>query len=323
MMKWLITGSAGFIGSNLAEHLVINGDHVVGVDNYSTGKSENVRRIKEIDGERYRFIEGDVSDKNLVKNILEEDVVDIVVHLAAQSSVQKSFNDIEGNIQDNVYGFYQVLSASAGSGVKRFVYASSSAVYGNVEELPVSEAHCPDPLSPYASSKLMNELYGSNLGSLYSSIEIIGLRFFNIYGPWQDPDGDYAAVIPKWIQCFMSDSRPVIYGNGDATRDFCYVEDVCGLIKALGCSDRGDLSGIYNVCSGLEVSLNELFRVISNVMDENGIDYAFSDAEYLPWNTGDIVHSLGDPKLIRDKIGFDSVISIGNGLRKTLETQYI
>ena len=320
-MRWLITGSAGFIGSNLAEYLLKLGDHVVGVDNYSTGKSENIRRIKEIGGKRYRFVEGDISEKNLVKRILDEDIVDIVVHLAAQSSVQKSFKDVEANLHDNMYGFYQVLSASAGSKVRRFIYASSSAVYGNVEELPVSEDHCPAPLSPYASSKLMNELYGRNLASFYGDIEIIGLRFFNIYGPWQDPDGDYAAVIPKWIQCFRSDNRPIIYGDGNATRDFCYVGDVCRLTNALGYSGRSDLSGVYNVCSGIEMSLSDLFSVISNIIDENGISYTFSGAEHLPWNTGDIVRSLGVPTLIRDKIGFNSLTSMDDGIRNIIGMQ--
>lgn len=319
-MNWLITGSAGFIGSNLAEYLTNIGDYVVGIDNYSTGKSENVKRVKAVAGERYQFVNGDVSDNKLVKKVLEQHI-DVVVHLAAQSSVQKSFNDVEGNIHDNVLGFYRVLSASANSGVRKFIYASSSAIYGDAEDLPVSEGCCPNPLSPYASSKLMNELYGSNLASLYDHIETIGLRFFNIYGPWQDPDGDYAAVIPKWIRCFMSDRRPVIYGNGNATRDFCYVEDVCRLILDLGSADKGGLAGIYNVCSGEELSLNELFGVISDVMKENDIEYTFNDAEYLPWNSGDIVHSLGDQSLIRYKTGFNAEITMVNGIRKIIETQ--
>lgn len=317
---WLVTGSAGFIGSNLCERLLGGGARVIGLDNLATGKRDNVSRNMAAAQGRYRFVEGDICDRALVASLLEG--VDAVVHLAAQGSVQKSFADVGYNNRQNIDGFVTVLTEAGKRGIGRFIYASSCAVYGDTQELPIREELCPKPLSPYASSKLMNDLLASNLKHLFPATKITGLRFFNIYGPWQDPNGDYAAVIPKWIDRCIAGQRPIVFGDGSATRDFCYVGDVCALISRIGGEAAGTAAGVFNVASGRSTSLDELAAAVLDALRASGVILPFDGPEKQPWRDGDIVHSLGDIGRARRELGFLPAFELTDGIRKVLQQQY-
>ncbi len=317
---WLVTGSAGFIGSNLCARILAGGGNVIGLDNYSTGKRENVDRVMAMAAGRYRFVEGDVCDRQLVGTLLVG--ADTVVHLAAQGSVQKSFADIAHNNRQNIDGFVSVLTSAGELNVPRFIYASSCAVYGDTEDLPIRESHCPHPLSPYASSKLINDLLAENLRNLYPKMRIAGLRFFNIFGPWQDPRGAYAAVIPRWIDRCISGQQPIVFGDGSATRDFCYVGNVCDLVIRIGNGRAGEASGVYNVASGQATSLAALCATVLDVLRIRGVQLSFDGPEHKPWNEGDIVHSLGDIGLAARVLGFDPVVGLRDGIEALLNEQY-
>lgn len=269
---------------------------------------------------RYRFIEGDACDRQLVGSLLEG--VDTVVHLAAQGSVQKSFADVAYNNRQNIDGFVSTLTAAGEKGISRFIYASSCAVYGDTKELPIGEVLCPRPLSPYASSKLMNDLLARNLMHLYSRTRIAGLRFFNIFGPWQDPYGDYAAVIPRWIDRCISGQRPIVFGDGSATRDFCYVGNVCDLVIRIGKGQAGEARGVYNVASGKATSLTALCATVLDVLRSRDVQLPFDGPEHRPWHEGDIVHSLGDIALAAHDLGFFPAIGLREGIEALLNEQY-
>ena len=321
-MKWVITGSAGFIGSNLASRLLVRGDQVIGLDNLSAGKQENVDRVMGKSQGCYKFVKGDIRNPADIENCFI-DPVDVVVHLAAQGSVQKSFADIHYNNAQNIDGFVNVLTATGQREVTKFIYASSCAVYGDTEDLPITEAHCPDPVSPYASSKLMNDLLSRNLKHLYPKTKMTGLRFFNIFGPWQDPYGDYAAVIPKWIDLCLSGKRPIIFGDGDATRDFCYVGNICDLIENLGnASSSTSSAGVFNVASEVPTSLNSLYAAVTNALKAKGIELPFDGAGYRPWREGEIIHSLGSIEMARRGLGFEPKVDLINGIMSILSEQY-
>ena len=320
-LKWLVTGSAGFIGSNLCQRLLARGDSVIGLDNLSTGKQANVDRLMSVGEGRYRQILGDICDPGAIEEGFA-DGIDVVVHLAAQGSVQKSFADVAFNNRQNIDGFVNMLCASGEHKIGQFIYASSCAVYGDTEVLPISESQCPDPVSPYASSKLMNDLLSRNLAHLYPQTKITGLRFFNIFGPWQDPFGDYAAVIPKWIDLCMEGKRPILYGNGSATRDFCYVGNVCGLIEKIGSVQAEHPGGVYNVASEVAVSLNELYEAVTAALAGKQISLDFDGPDYRPWREGDILHSLGSIELARRELGFEPEIDLRAGIELILSEQY-
>lgn len=317
---WLVTGSAGFIGSNLCARILSGGGTVIGLDNFSTGKRNNVARAMEMADGRYRFIEGDICDRLLVDSLLVG--VDTVVHLAAQGSVQKSFAEVAYNNRQNIDGFVSMLTAAGEQGVRRFIYASSCAVYGDTKDLPINESLCPRPLSPYASSKLMNDFLAQNLMHLYPRTRITGLRFFNIFGPWQDPYGDYAAVIPRWIDRCISGQRPIVFGDGSATRDFCYVGNVCDLLIRIGSGRAGEASGVFNVASGKATSLTSLCATVLDALRSGGIKLPFDDPEYQPWREGDIVHSLGDISLAAQVLGFSPAVGLREGIEALLTEQY-
>lgn len=318
--EWLVTGSAGFIGSNLCARILAAGGKVIGLDNFSTGKRENVERVKAMAGGLYRFVEGDICDRRLVVSLLEG--VDTVVHLAAQGSVQRSFADVAYNNRQNIDGFVSVLTAAGEQRVPRVIYASSCAIYGDTKDLPIRETLCPWPLSPYASSKLMNDLLAQNLVHLYPRTRITGLRFFNIFGPWQDPYGDYAAVIPRWIDRCISGQRPIVFGDGSATRDFCYVGNVCELVIRIGKGQAGEAQGVYNVASGKATSLASLCATVLDVLRSRGAKLQFDGPEYQPWREGDIVHSLGDIGLAAQALGFSPAVGLREGIEALIAEQY-
>ncbi len=319
---WLVTGSAGFIGSNLASRLLRRGDNVIGIDNLSAGKQSNVDRVMAESKGAYTFVKGDICNKDDVAKCFDFGV-DAVVHLAAQGSVQKSFVDVAYNNRQNIDGYLNVLTASGERGVSQFIYASSCAIYGDTDVLPIDEKQCPDPVSPYASSKLLNDLLGKNLSSQYPNMTITGLRFFNIFGPWQDPDGDYAAVIPKWIDLCVAGKQPIIFGDGSATRDFCYVGNICDLIENIGSSEAGALeSGVYNIASQTPTSLNDLFAAVTTGLTGKGVSIHFDKPDYKPWRDGDIVHSMGSIGLVREKLGFEPKVDLKQGIEMILSEQY-
>jgi len=318
---WFVTGAAGFIGSNLCEYLLHLGYRVYALDNFSTGKRENIDRVNLINCGEFIFVEGSVLDYKLVRDMCLKS--DVVVHLSAQGSVQKSFVDVGYNNMQNIDGFTNLLVASGESHVYKFIYASSCAVYGNTDKSPISEEFCPSPLSPYASSKLLNDLLGSNLSSKYTSMDITGLRFFNIFGPFQDPNGDYAAVIPKWIDACINGRDVNIFGDGEATRDFCYVGNVCDAILEIASLDNKFSKGVYNIGSGEATSLNELYSLIVKALSNYNINTSTKKFRYLPWRDGDIVHSLSNIELAKNSINFSPKVNLSNGINNILSTQYL
>ncbi len=317
---WLVTGSAGFIGSNLCERLLVDGASVIGLDNLATGKRDNVDRNMAAAQGRYRFVDGDICDRTLVTSLMEG--VDALVHLAAQGSVQKSFADVGYNNRQNIDGFVTMLTEAGRCDIRRFIYASSCAVYGDTQDLPIKEELCPKPLSPYASSKLMNDLLASNLAHRFPATRITGLRFFNIFGPWQDPYGDYAAVIPKWIDRCLAGQQPIVFGDGTATRDFCYVGDVCNLVTRIGSDAAGEARGVFNVASGRPTSLAELAAAVLTELKAAGFILPFAGPENQPWRDGDIVHSLGDIGRAGRELGFKPAFDLTGGIRAVLQQQY-
>ncbi|HYA39353.1 MAG TPA: NAD-dependent epimerase/dehydratase family protein [Candidatus Methylomirabilis sp.] len=318
-MVSFVTGAAGFIGSNLCAHLLRAGHEVVGFDNFLTGKRENVARVAKF-GAAFRFIEGDIRDKAQLNAAIRG--ARCVVHLAAQGSVQKSFADVGMNNDINVGGFLNVLAAAGEAGAGVFVYASSCAVYGNTETLPIVESLQPAPVSPYAVSKLANELYSTSLDATFPSMSLVGLRLFNIFGPWQDPAGDYAAVVPRWIDRLMRGEPPIIFGDGSATRDFCYVGNVCRFIETLAAIDAKRAHAVYNVGTGKATSLRDLYASIFRVLRELGIRSPKTGPEHRPWRAGDIVHSLSDISSVKRALGYAPGVELDEGLELLMREQY-
>lgn len=302
MSTWLITGIAGFIGSHLLEHLISQNQKVIGVDNFFTGKRENIEKLSK----SFSFIEGDIRDRALCLKLCEG--VDYVLHHAAISSVQFSIENPIETADVNVTGTMNLLGAATHYGVKRFVYASSSAIYGDVEGAHKRETDPVSPISPYASTKYMNELC-SKLAP-----KTVGLRYFNVFGPRQDPKGPYSAVIPKWIAQMASGKRPVVYGNGETTRDFCHVDNVVRA-NMLACLQDFYLEpgSVFNVASGQSISLNNLFLLIKKNINVN------LEPIYQDFRTGDILESSANIDKIKAALGYVPVVSVEEGIRKTLE----
>jgi UDP-N-acetylglucosamine/UDP-N-acetylgalactosamine 4-epimerase len=318
-MKWLVTGAAGFIGSNLAAHLLELGDAVIGIDDFASGTRRNVDRLERT-GSGFRFVEGTILDAALVTRAMAG--ADAVVHLAAQVSVQRSFDDVAHTNAVNVAGFLEVHRAATAAGVPRFVYASSCAVYGDNPALPLTERSEPRPLSPYAVSKLADEHYAEALRPRNPGTDPVGLRFFNIYGPWQDHRGGYAAVIPRWIDACLRGERPILFGDGSATRDFCYVGDLAAVIAHIG---RHGVTGphrLFNVGTGIATSLDELYRAVARALAMRGVRPPEQGPEHRPWRAGDILHSRGDVARMRRDIGKPAATDLVGGIGKLLEEQY-
>lgn len=315
-MRWLVTGAAGFIGSNLSARLIEQGDEVIGFDNFFTGTRANVDRLQAQGNDRFRFVEADIRDKRSFEKAL--DGVANVVHLAAQVSVQRSIDDPEETHEINVSGFLTALRSSAQAGARRFVYASSCAVYGDNPSLPLGEHARPAPLSPYAASKLENEVIAAGLQVVHPDLSMTGLRFFNIFGPWQNISGGYAAVIPKWTASMLSGQRPIMYGDGTATRDFCYVGNVCDAITAATQGETVRRPAVFNIGTGIATSLLDLHKAICDAIKAAGRDAEFGSPQSQPWRPGDIKHSAADISAAGTSIGFAPKIDLGAGLRLLL-----
>ena len=313
---WLITGIAGFIGSNLAEFLLQNNQKVVGLDNFSTGYQKNIDMIeKSVGQEKFKnlnFIEGDISNYEICDEACRG--VDIVLHQAALGSVPRSIADPVTSNLSNVTGFLNMLTAAKNEGIKRFVYASSSSVYGDSEELPKVEARTGNLLSPYAVMKYTNELYASVFTRTYD-IECIGLRYFNVFGKRQDPDGAYAAVIPKWVGSLLQNDTVFINGDGETSRDFCYIDNVVQMNLLAGTTDNEKAFGeAFNVAVGGQTTLNELYELINKELANNLDDFTTKKAVYRDFREGDIRHSNANISKAQELVGYEPTQTIDEGM---------
>ena len=312
---WLVTGAAGFIGSHLVETLLSAGQSVRGLDNYSTGSRANVDAVRGTGTGTFEMMEGDIRDAETCATAC--DGVDVVLHQAALGSVPRSVQNPLATHEHNVNGTLNMLIAARDAGIERFVYASSSSVYGDDPNLPKEEDIVGTPLSPYAVSKKTGELYARTFFDHYG-LATIGLRYFNVFGPRQDPSGAYAAVIPKWVATFLAGETPVIHGDGETSRDFCYVVNVVQANLRAGLAAVEAVGTVYNIAVGDKTSLNELYRHIGESLVESGAMSTVPDPEYTPFRAGDIRHSLADTAKARAALGYTPTHAVGEGLREAL-----
>jgi UDP-N-acetylglucosamine 4-epimerase len=319
-LTWLVTGSAGFIGSHLVEQLLRLGQRVVSLDNFATGHPANLREVEPAVGaeawRRHRFIEASIVDPEACRAACRG--VDIVLHQAALGSVPRSIADPIPTHQTNVTGFVNMLLAARDAKVQRFVYASSSSAYGDDENLPKVEDITGGPLSPYAASKQANELYADVFSRCYG-IQTVGMRYFNVFGPRQDPEGAYAAVIPRWVRAMLTGEAVEVNGDGETSRDFCYVANVvqANLLAAL-CEDPMAVNQVYNIAVGESTSLNRLFEILRSLLEEARGPLASARPVYGAFRPGDVRHSLADISLARKRLGYEPTHSLSSGLREAL-----
>jgi len=317
--KWLITGVAGFIGSNLLETLLKLDQQVCGLDNFSTGFQSNLDQVRDLVGkerwENFTFYEGDIRDLAACQQAVEG--VDFVLHQAALGSVPRSIADPILTHQSNIDGFLNMLVAARDKGVKRFVYAASSSTYGDHPALPKQEDNIGKPLSPYAVTKYVNELYANVFGDSYGT-ESIGLRYFNVFGPRQDPKGAYAAVIPLWIGQLMKQTACKINGDGETSRDFCFIDNtVQANILAATTEEKEAVNQIYNVAVGERTTLNQLFAMIRDQLADMKPDIKQLEADYVDFRQGDVRHSQADISKISNLLGYQASHSMQEGLKET------
>ncbi len=316
--KVLVTGGAGFIGSNLIERLLQQGNSVACLDNFSTGKKQNIQHF--LNDENFKLIEGDIAEYDTCEEAV--DGIDYVLHQAALGSVPRSINDPITSNRANVTGFLNMLQASTQAKVKRFVYAASSSTYGDHQALPKVEDKIGSPLSPYAVTKYVNELYANVFSRTYG-IETIGLRYFNVFGKRQDPDGAYAAVIPKFIGQLMNLEPPTINGDGTNSRDFTHIENVIQVNQLAALTENpAALNTVYNVACGENTSLNELSQEIKNKLGDLVPKISDIEFKYGPERKGDVRHSLAEISKARKLLGYAPEVYFKEGLRKTVEWFY-
>lgn len=316
---WLVTGVAGFIGSNLLERLLALGQSVVGLDNFSTGHRRNVdevlRRVEGSSG-KFHLIEGDVRDFAMCRAACTG--VDIVLHQAALGSVPRSIDDPLASHASNVDGFLNMIVAARDARVGRFVFASSSATYGDHAELPKREERTGRLLSPYAVTKMINELYAGVFQRVYG-IQCIGLRYFNVFGRRQDPRGPYAAVIPRWVAGLLDGVPCTIFGDGATSRDFCYIDNVVQAnILAATVPDAAATDQVYNVACGERTTLNELFEMIRAGLAERQPELAEVSPVNEGFRPGDIRHSLADTTRIEQRLGYVPTHTVAQGIAEAL-----
>ncbi len=318
--KWLVTGVAGFIGSALLERLLDLGQTVVGVDNFITGHKRNIDDVLAINPDerlQFRFIEGDLRDPNVAKEAVAE--VDIVLHQAALGSVPRSIKDPIASHQHNVDAFLNVLVAAKDANVGRVVYASSSSVYGDHPGLPKHEDRIGKPLSPYAATKRADEIYAQVFHDVYGQ-QNIGLRYFNVFGRRQDPNGQYAAVIPRWIASLLENKPCVIFGDGSSSRDFCYVDNIVQAnILAAMTSDPAVAGTVYNCgCNG-RTNLKELFAMIRDDLSKDAPEIATAEPTYEAPRPGDIPHSQAAIDKIQAALGYAPTHQVAEGMSETVD----
>jgi len=315
---WLITGCAGFIGSNLLEQLLTLNQTVVGLDNFATGHQHNLDEVQTQVTEQqwrcFKFIEGDIRNTEDCNQAVTN--VDYILHQAALGSVPRSIADPILTNSANITGFLNMLVAAKNAKVKTFVFAASSSTYGDHPALPKVEDTIGKPLSPYAVTKYVNELYADVFNKTYG-LNSIGLRYFNVFGKRQDPDGAYAAVIPKWTAAMINNQNVLINGDGDTSRDFCFIENaVQANILAATAEDKG-LNQIYNVALGDRTTLNTLFNSLQSALKNNGVHYSQS-AVYQAFRAGDVRHSQADISKAQELLGFEPEYQIQQGIDKAM-----
>jgi UDP-N-acetylglucosamine 4-epimerase len=312
--KVLVTGGAGFIGSNLIESLLNADNQVVCLDNFSTGKRENLRSFA--DNPRFTLIEGDIRNYSDCEKSVRN--IDVVFHEAALGSVPRSIKDPVTSTDVNIGGYVKMLFASKEAGVKRFVYAASSSTYGDHPDLPKVEEKIGSPLSPYAITKYVDELFATNFADSYG-IDVIGLRYFNVFGRRQDPDGAYAAVIPKFVKMLMKHEVPLINGDGSVSRDFTYIDNVvqANHLAAI-VSDKEAVNQVYNVAHGERTTLNQLFYFIRELAGKFDKEILTIEPVYGPARAGDIPHSLASIEKAKKLLGYSPVLNVARGLEESV-----
>lgn len=317
--KWLITGVAGFIGSNLLETLLKHDQHVVGLDNFSTGHKSNLYNVKHnVSGKqwsKFTLIKGDIRNLKACKKACNH--ANYVLHQAALCSVEQSIQDPILTSTNNIDGFLNMIMAAHEAGVDKFVYASSCAVYGNCTELPLDENKKGNLLSPYAADKYINELHGDLFSKLYN-VKTIGLRYFNVFGPRQNPNSEYSGVIAKWFSALIKNDNVYIYGDGKTSRDFCYIEDcIQANILAAYTKNPDVFNAVYNVGSGKQTDLNHLFESIKKSTAKLKSDINNIKPDYKEFRPGDIRHSVSNIVKTNNLLGYRPKFSLDQGLDKT------
>lgn len=313
--KVLITGGAGFIGSNLCESFLDSGNTVVCYDNLSTGAISNIAHLNS--NSAFSFIEGDIRDLDACISAVSD--VDIILHQAALGSVPRSINDPITSNAVNVDGFLNILQAARETGVERIVYAASSSTYGDSKELPKIEANIGMPLSPYAVTKYVNELYAHVYANLFR-LKIIGLRYFNVFGQRQTPDGAYAAAIPKFVKAFIDHQSPIVHGDGSQTRDFTYIDNVLQMNHLASITDNeAAFNEVYNVAFGARTSLLELIGIIKTSLTQFDHEIQNVEVKHGPSREGDVKDSLADISKAQNLLGYKPVYSLEKGIKEAID----
>ena len=322
---WLVTGVAGFIGSNLLERLLILNQNVVGLDNFDTGYQHNIDQAIEdankVTGKdlsnNFKFIDGDIRDINNCKQACNG--VDYVLHQAALGSVPRSIEDPINTNRANIDGFLNMLVASKNANVKRFVYAASSSTYGDHPDLPKVEDKIGSPLSPYAVTKVANELYANVFAKTYG-FKTIGLRYFNIFGKRQDPNGAYAAVIPKWVAAILNKDDVYIYGDGETSRDFCYIDNTVQINLLAATTDNDEATDqVYNVALNDRTSLNKLYQMIEERLIQRTEGLEKKKPIYKDFRTGDVRHSQANIDKAQALLGYQPKYTISKGMDEAVD----
>lgn len=317
---WLVTGAAGFIGSNLVEALLKLNQRVTGLDNFATGHQRNLDQVRELVSAQqwtnFTFIEADIRQFSDCARACEG--VDYVLHQAALGSVSRSIENPIGTNETNISGFLNMLVAARDAKARRFVYAASSSTYGDHPALPKLEHQIGNPLSPYAVTKYVNELYANVFGRTYGT-ESIGLRYFNVFGPRQDPNGAYAAVIPQWIAALIRNQPLRINGDGETSRDFCFIDNVvqANLLAAMAGKDA--VNQVYNVALNDRTSLNELHQMMCDLLRERFAHVADHKPQYVDFRPGDVRHSQADISKAAELLGYQPTHRIGEGLKQAMD----
>lgn len=311
----LITGGAGFIGSNIAEKLLNQNNTIICLDNFSTGKRENIEHL--LSNNSFTLIEGDIRDAETCNKAVKG--ADIILHQAALGSVPRSINDPITTNEVNITGFLNMLVAAKDNNIKRFVYAASSSTYGDSKELPKIEENIGKPLSPYAVTKYVNELYANVFSSLYG-LETIGLRYFNVFGRKQNTDGAYAAAIPKFITSFMNLESPTIHGDGTQTRDFTYIDNVIQANELAATTTNVDaLNQVYNVACSEETVLNDLIDQIKNLLGNFNPEILTVKPTHVKERLGDVRYSLASIEKGKRYLGYKPSHTFSQGLEEAID----
>lgn len=317
---WLVTGSAGFIGSHLLETLLRAGQTVTSLDNFSTGHQRNLDEVRQAVGDeawqRHTFIEGDIADLATCQKACAG--ASVVLHQAALGSVPRSMADPLNTHRSNATGFLNMLVAARDAGVGRFVYAASSSTYGDSPTLPKVEDIIGNPLSPYAVTKYLNELYAQVFTRCYG-FETVGLRYFNVFGPRQDPNGAYAAVIPRWVAAMLRGEACTINGDGETSRDFCYIANTVQANLRAGLAPfKPEVSQVYNVAVGDRTSLVELHKLIAGLLVAEKAVAKVDEAQFAPFRAGDVRHSLADISKARTHLGYAPTHDVKAGMAEAV-----